>query len=235
MRRLAEFSRLLVFDKRGTGMSDPVTDVPDLETRMDDIRAVMDAAGSERVVVFGLGDAAPVIPIGVQQVMEYLNGQGLRLYGLEVSYFKGTVECFVPRVVVTPHPVEKVSPPANRPKQWDEASIVEALAAQHGEQVAGVARRIFEWARERNLRLWFGKGAIQGSFAPGLDDDSGYLFPFTLWTTGVIHISFGNMVGFPEKPFDQEHKRRELQLGYRNCPTYRFPTPASERSRTSRS
>lgn len=42
---LAEFSRLFVFDKRGTGMSDHVTGVPTLEERMDDIRAVMDAAG----------------------------------------------------------------------------------------------------------------------------------------------------------------------------------------------
>jgi hypothetical protein len=46
--RLAQFSRLIVFDKRGTGLSDPVVDVPTLEQRIDDIRAVMDAAASER-------------------------------------------------------------------------------------------------------------------------------------------------------------------------------------------
>ena len=40
------FSRLIRFDKRGTGLSDRVAGVPDLETRMDDVRAVMDAAGS---------------------------------------------------------------------------------------------------------------------------------------------------------------------------------------------
>jgi pimeloyl-ACP methyl ester carboxylesterase len=45
---LASFSRLIVFDKRGTGMSDRVAGLPDLETRMDDVRAVMDTAGSER-------------------------------------------------------------------------------------------------------------------------------------------------------------------------------------------
>src|SRR4249920_2569083 len=43
--RLSSFSRLIRFDKRGTGMSDRVEGVPTLETRMDDIRAVMDAAG----------------------------------------------------------------------------------------------------------------------------------------------------------------------------------------------
>jgi pimeloyl-ACP methyl ester carboxylesterase len=47
-RRLASFCRLMVFDKRGTGGSDRVTGAPDLETRMDDVRAIMDAAGSTR-------------------------------------------------------------------------------------------------------------------------------------------------------------------------------------------
>ena len=42
----ASFSRLIKFDKRGTGMSDPVSGAPTLETRMDDVRAVMDATGS---------------------------------------------------------------------------------------------------------------------------------------------------------------------------------------------
>jgi pimeloyl-ACP methyl ester carboxylesterase len=48
--RLASFSRLILFDRRGTGMSDrvPDRDLPTLEQRMDDIRTVMDAVGSER-------------------------------------------------------------------------------------------------------------------------------------------------------------------------------------------
>ena len=52
-RRLASFSRLILFDKRGTGLSDRVTQYPTLDQRMDDVRAVMDAAGSERAAVFG--------------------------------------------------------------------------------------------------------------------------------------------------------------------------------------
>src|SRR6476619_2234684 len=53
--RLASFSRLLLFDKRGTGLSDRVSNdqLPTLEQRMDDVRAVMDAAGSERAALFG--------------------------------------------------------------------------------------------------------------------------------------------------------------------------------------
>src|SRR5437764_9619432 len=54
--RLASFSRLIVFDKRGTGMSDPVPTAPSMDERMEDIGAVMDAAGSERAAVFGVSE-----------------------------------------------------------------------------------------------------------------------------------------------------------------------------------
>jgi pimeloyl-ACP methyl ester carboxylesterase len=54
--RLASFSRLILFDKWGTGLSDRTVGVPDLETRMDDVRAVMDAAGSRRAAVMGVSE-----------------------------------------------------------------------------------------------------------------------------------------------------------------------------------
>ena len=53
-RRLASFSRLIMFDRRGSGMSDPLPRAPTLEEQMDDVVAVMDAAGSERAAVFAL-------------------------------------------------------------------------------------------------------------------------------------------------------------------------------------
>jgi class 3 adenylate cyclase len=56
LHRLASLSRLVRFDKRGTGMSDPMAALPTLEARMDDIRAVMDSAGSDRAVLFGTGE-----------------------------------------------------------------------------------------------------------------------------------------------------------------------------------
>ena len=59
-RRLASFSRLIMFDKRGTGMSDRDVGVPQLETRMDDLRAVMDAAGSERAALLGASEGGPM-------------------------------------------------------------------------------------------------------------------------------------------------------------------------------
>jgi len=54
--RLSSLGRLIHFDKRGTGMSDRGVEIADLETRMDDVRAVMDAAGSERAAIVGLSE-----------------------------------------------------------------------------------------------------------------------------------------------------------------------------------
>jgi pimeloyl-ACP methyl ester carboxylesterase/class 3 adenylate cyclase len=60
LEKLASFSRLIMFDKRGTGLSDPVAAPAPLEDRMDDVRAVMDAAGSERAALFGLSEGGPM-------------------------------------------------------------------------------------------------------------------------------------------------------------------------------
>jgi pimeloyl-ACP methyl ester carboxylesterase len=57
--RLASFSRLILFDKRGMGLSDRVR-IATLEERMDDVRAVMDAAGSERAVLLGVSEGGPM-------------------------------------------------------------------------------------------------------------------------------------------------------------------------------
>jgi class 3 adenylate cyclase len=60
LERLGSFARLIRFDKRGTGLSDRTVGLPDLETRMDDVRAVMDAAGSERAALFGYSEGGPM-------------------------------------------------------------------------------------------------------------------------------------------------------------------------------
>jgi pimeloyl-ACP methyl ester carboxylesterase/DNA-binding winged helix-turn-helix (wHTH) protein len=60
LRRLASFSRLILFDKRGTGLSDPVLLMPTLEQRMDDVRAVMDSVGSRRAALLGVSEGGPM-------------------------------------------------------------------------------------------------------------------------------------------------------------------------------
>ena len=58
--RLGSFGRLIRFDKRGTGMSDRPSDLPDMETRMHDVLAVMNAAGSDRAVLVGYSEGGPM-------------------------------------------------------------------------------------------------------------------------------------------------------------------------------
>jgi pimeloyl-ACP methyl ester carboxylesterase len=58
--RLASFCRLIRFDKRGTGLSDRVGTIPTLEERMDDVRAVMDAVGSDRAALLGMSEGGPM-------------------------------------------------------------------------------------------------------------------------------------------------------------------------------
>lgn len=59
-RQLLRFSRAIIFDKRGTGLSDRTTELPTLEDRMDDVRAVMDAAGCERAALVGMSEGGPM-------------------------------------------------------------------------------------------------------------------------------------------------------------------------------
>jgi len=56
---IATYARLITFDKRGTGCSDPVHELPSIEQRVDDLGAVLDAAGSERAVLFGISEGGP--------------------------------------------------------------------------------------------------------------------------------------------------------------------------------
>ena len=62
LERLSSFSRLILFDKRGTGLSDrvPIKDLPTLEQRMEDVHAVMDAVGSKRAVLIGVSEGGPM-------------------------------------------------------------------------------------------------------------------------------------------------------------------------------
>lgn len=84
--RLATFSRLILFDKRGVGLSDRVPDaqLPPMETRMDDVRAVMEAAGSERAVVFGVSEGGPMAMLFAATYPE--RAIALILFGTDPDY-----------------------------------------------------------------------------------------------------------------------------------------------------
>jgi pimeloyl-ACP methyl ester carboxylesterase len=58
--KLAQFARVIMLDRRGTGLSDPVEDPPTLEERMDDVRAVLDAADCQRAAIWGVSEGGPM-------------------------------------------------------------------------------------------------------------------------------------------------------------------------------
>lgn len=81
LERLGSFCRLIHFDKRGTGLSDrvPVSQLTSLEERTDDVRAVMDAAGSDRAILFGISEGGPMAALFAATYPERV--EGLLLYG----------------------------------------------------------------------------------------------------------------------------------------------------------
>jgi pimeloyl-ACP methyl ester carboxylesterase len=86
-RGLSSFSRLITFDKRGTGLSDRVAGIADLETRMDDIRAVMDGAESESAAVCGASEGGPMAMLFAATYPERV--RALVVYGSLPRFVRG--------------------------------------------------------------------------------------------------------------------------------------------------
>lgn len=84
---LASFARVILYDKRGSGLSDPIGGVPTLESRADDLRTVLDAAGSDRAVLFGFSEGGP---ISVLLAASY--PQRVRALVLYSSFANGSME-----------------------------------------------------------------------------------------------------------------------------------------------
>ncbi len=131
---------------------------------------------------FALVVAAPEILEGVQRVMEYLNARGLNMYGLEVSYFAGEVEAFVPRIVVRPTVGARI---AGRDSQAASRSTVdrETYLEELPDGVSGVVRRFIDsvptWGAELQWRHYGPRVRVRGSAGPkvvaSIQGNSAYL------------------------------------------------------------
>jgi class 3 adenylate cyclase len=149
MNRLSSQMRVLVFDKRGTGMSDRFASPPDLETRMDDVRAVMDSAGVERAALLGWGTGGPASALF-----------------FAASYPERTIG-----VCTDPQIIDRQA--AGYPWGWDD----EAFDRDEIEMVEawGLDERMAEWGfgdrpedapPDEDFKRWFGKFA-RFSATPG--------------------------------------------------------------------
>jgi class 3 adenylate cyclase len=116
LERLASFSRLILFDKRGTGLSDhvPTDRLPTLEQRMDDVRAVMDAAGSKRAALLGASEGGVMCALFAATYPDRTSA--LVIYG---SYAKGFATDDYPWGLLDAEAAEDVI--EGLPQIWDDA------------------------------------------------------------------------------------------------------------------
>ncbi|MCB1053341.1 MAG: alpha/beta fold hydrolase [Acidobacteria bacterium] len=144
--RLASFTRLIVFDKRGTGLSDrvPIDQLPSLEQRMDDVRAVMEAVGSERAVLFGVSEGGPLCSLFAATYPH--RTLGLIMFG---SYAR--------RIWAPDYPWA--------PTQAQREAFFEVMRKEWGGPV-GIEERAPSLAQDPAFREWWGKYLRMGA-SPG--------------------------------------------------------------------
>jgi class 3 adenylate cyclase len=133
-KRLAAFSRLICFDKRGMGLSDRISNMATLEERMDDVRAVMDAIGSQRAAVFGTSEGGAMSILFAATYPE--RTRALVLYGTFAKY---------PGLVRAPGQLEALI--AQIERSWGTGETLRRMAPS----LAGDNDAVRAWARYERL------------------------------------------------------------------------------------
>src|SRR5206468_2184515 len=126
---------------------------------------------------------ADEIPTELLRVVEFLNSQmtPAEVLAVEIRQYVGSgLRTLVPRLLG--QTTQKLS--ARETRQWDEASFFEDLGTRHGAEVVRVARSMVDWAKTRNLRLWWGKGRRDGSCFPMCDFQGEAHHTIAVWTYG---------------------------------------------------
>jgi len=177
-RRLGSFCRLILFDKRGTGLSDRVEGIPQIETRMDDVRAVMDAVGSRRAAIMGVSEGGLMTALFAATYPE--RTAAAILYGTAATYIKAddypwgrTREDYLSR-----HD--------ERAKAWGSPKLLDDLFMSSASAIAG----------DENVRRWFAR-YVRTSASPGastqlalmnMDMDVRAVLPTIRVPTLVLHV-----------------------------------------------
>jgi hypothetical protein len=156
---------------------------------------------------------ADMIPPELRRIVEFLNQQmdPAEVLAVEIKQFVGEgVKTLVPRVIGQTAEADRKKTGVGRSgRQWDEPSFFQTLRERRGEAEAEVARTILDWAKSNSLRIWWGRGANDGSFFPMLDWKDRDNFTVAVWTNGRLKVLFQWMKNRP--PFDDEQKRQELR------------------------
>ena len=182
--RVASFSRFILFDRRGTGLSDRPREPATLEARMDDVRAVLDAAGSERAVLFGTVEAAAMCILFAATYPE--RTLGLILYN---AYAKGT---WAPDYPWAPTVEEQVQELEHEVRNWGQYESAKQQTRAVAASRADDPEFISGWARHH--RLSASPGAVATILRMAADVDVRDVLGAIRVPTLVAHV-----------PGDREH------------------------------
>lgn len=150
LERLGSFARLIRFDKRGTGLSDREAGIPSLEQRMDDIRAVLDSAGSRRAAILGVSEGGPMSVLFAATYPE--RTEALILYG---TYAR---TAWAPDQPWRPQITDWEAREAEMRKNWGSPAHVRMMLASWLAPSMANDERFCEWAG-RYMRLGASPGA----------------------------------------------------------------------------
>ena len=177
--RLAAMGRLIVFDKRGTGLSDRVAGMPTLEQRADDIAAVMNAAGSGRAAIAAWGEGAAIAAMFAASHPERVTA--LVLGSLPVKMTDGARP-----VVADPAVIQALS--AAVENGWGQATLVPLLAPSRAED-----SRFLSWYR-RWERLSSTPSAAAATLRWAMEFDLGSILPSIQARTLIVHRTGNTLV-----------------------------------------
>ena len=175
LHRLASFSRLILIDRRGTGLSDPVTSLPTIEQRMDDVRAVMDAAGSEKAALFGISEGGPMCIVFAATYPERTSG--LILYG---TFARGLYDPEYPWGT-PPDRLERFLERIDR--EWGTGMTAKIFAPS----IAHDERQVESWGRFERLAV--SPGAARALIHMTANTDVRNILPVIRVPTLVLHKS----------------------------------------------
>ena len=178
-RRLASFCRVILFDKRGMGLSDRVAGVPSLETRIDDARAVMDAVGVDRAPVLGMSEGAPMALLFAATYPERVSA--LVLYGSDAPVRDRTRET----PWVDPREQQLQGIEAWDEREWGTLEHARSGVAFFAPSLAGDEDVVRTWAIMN--RQSASPGAVKAYSRMNVDIDIRSVLPFVRVPTLVVH------------------------------------------------
>lgn len=178
-------------------------------------------AGKVRLVF-----VADVIPSELKRIVEFLNEQmdPAEVIAIEIKQFAGEgLKSLVPRVVGQTAQAEKKKG-IRKKKKWDEESFMKVLQQREDKSEAIIAKRILDWAKGKNLRIWWGEGAKSGSSYALFDYNNKPYYTLALWTgykNGYVEMQFKYQIDY--KPFDNKNNQINLLNKFNEISGISFP------------